>query len=83
MLDEWMSEKETAAQAGKSVRTLRQWRRQGKGPPYAYFGRTIKYCRTSYEEHYRASEIDPVRNKATNKCGKKAAEEAARQRRAT
>jgi hypothetical protein len=76
MLNEWMSEKETAAQAGKTVRTLRQWRRQGKGPPYAHFGRTIKYRRTSYEEHYRASEINPVRNKVSNKRGKKAAEEA-------
>jgi hypothetical protein len=62
-LDEWMSEAETAAAAGKTVRTLRQWRRKGVGPPYAYFGRTIKYRKPAFISHYRQSEINPRRNR--------------------
>ena len=45
----------------KSVRTLRKWRGQGVGPPYAYFGRTIRYRKPALVEHYRQSEINPVR----------------------
>jgi hypothetical protein len=37
---EWLSEDEAAAALGKSVRTLRKWRRQRIGPPYTYFGKT-------------------------------------------
>ena len=60
-LDEWLSEEQTAAEVDKSVRTLRQWRRKGVGPPYARFGRTIKYRKPSLVEHFRKSEINPVR----------------------
>jgi hypothetical protein len=59
--DEWLSEQETAAAINKSVRTLRQWRRGGIGPPYARFGRTIKYRKSSLVEHFRRAEINPVR----------------------
>jgi hypothetical protein len=59
--DEWMTEQQTAERAGKTVRTLREWRRKRQGPPWALFGRTVKYRRTSFEEHYRASEINPAR----------------------
>jgi hypothetical protein len=41
VLEEWLSEQEMAAAVGKTVRTLRQWRKKGIGPRYAYFGRTI------------------------------------------
>lgn len=34
-LDEWMSEAEAAKLVGKTVRTLRVWRKRGLGPPYA------------------------------------------------
>jgi hypothetical protein len=59
--DEWLTEEETAATIKKSVRTLRQWRRKGIGPPYAHFGRTIKYRKSSLVEHFRKIEINPVR----------------------
>jgi len=58
-LDDWLSEEEAATAADKTVRTLRQWRRRGVGPPYTRFGRTIKYRRRSFVEHYRQSEITP------------------------
>jgi hypothetical protein len=59
--DEWLSEQEAAAKVRKSVRTLRDWRRKGMGPPFAYFGRTPKYRTSALVEHFRASEIKPVR----------------------
>jgi hypothetical protein len=61
LLDEWLSEGETAAEIKKSLRTIRQWRKVGKGPPYARFGRTIKYRKSAIAEHFRSSEIDPSR----------------------
>ena len=62
-LDEWLSEEEAAAAVGKTVRTLRQWRRKGVGPPYVYFGRTIKYRKPAFVAHYRRNEISPARNR--------------------
>ena len=62
-LDEWLSEDEAAAAAGKTKRTLRQWRRRGVGPPYARFGRTIKYRKLAFISHYRQTEIKPHRNR--------------------
>jgi Helix-turn-helix domain len=59
--DEWLSEEEAAAAAHKSIRTIRKWRRQGRGPPYAYFGRTVRYRKLTFVEHFRQSEITPVR----------------------
>jgi hypothetical protein len=67
MLDEWLSEGEAAAAVGKTVRTLRQWRRRRIGPPYTYFGRTVKYRKLSFIEHFRQSEIKPFRAHACAK----------------
>jgi len=60
-LDQWLTEDEAAAAAGKTKRTLRQWRRRGVGPPYTRFGRTIKYRKPAFISHYRRSEIKPNR----------------------
>jgi Helix-turn-helix domain len=59
--DEWLTEQEAAAALHKSVRTLRKWRGQRKGPPYIYVGRSVKYRKPALIAHYRASEITPVR----------------------
>jgi hypothetical protein len=61
VLDDWMSEKEAAAEVNKTVRTLRQWRKRREGPPYAYFGRTVRYHRPTFLEFYKANQITPVR----------------------
>jgi Helix-turn-helix domain len=60
-LDDWMSEEEAAAAVQKTVRTLRDWRQRREGPPYARFGRTIRYHRPSFVEFFKASQIMPVR----------------------
>jgi len=62
-LDEFLSEKEAAAAIGKSLRTLRQWRRCGLGPPYVLFGRTVRYRKPSFVEYFRKAEIRPVRTR--------------------
>jgi hypothetical protein len=59
--DEWMSEAEAAAEVHKTVRTLRQWRKKRQGPPYAFFGRTVRYHRASFIRHFEASQIMPAR----------------------
>ena len=59
--DEWMSEAEAAAEIRKTVRTLRDWRKRRIGPPYAYFGRTVRYHRPTLAEHFKANQIMPVR----------------------
>jgi hypothetical protein len=67
VLDEFLSEREVAAAIGKSLRTLRQWRRRGIGPPYVLFGRTVRYRKPTFIEHFRRAEIHPVH---TRKSGK-------------
>jgi hypothetical protein len=60
VLRDLMSEEEAAAEVGKTVRTLRQWRKRGVGPPYVRIGRTVKYRRPALVEHYRQRVIIPV-----------------------
>ena len=61
MLDEeWMSEAEAAAEVDKAVRTLRKWRHKRIGPPYAFFGKTVKYHRSWATPAFVRNEIGPV-----------------------
>ena len=48
--DEWMTEAQTAAEVHKTVRTLRQWRKRRVGPPYTFFGRTVRYHRPTLSD---------------------------------
>jgi hypothetical protein len=66
-LADWMSEKEAAAEVRKTVRTLRDWRKRRKGPPYAYFGRTIRYHRPTLVEFFKANQIQPARARRSGK----------------
>jgi hypothetical protein len=61
LLTDWMSEEEAAAAVDKTVRTLRQWRQRREGPPYSFFGRTVKYHRPTFVEYFKRSQIMPVR----------------------
>jgi hypothetical protein len=63
MLDEWMSEAEASAEVDKTVRTLRKWRQKRIGPPYAYFGRTVKYHRPTFVDYFKAIQVMPVRER--------------------
>ena len=61
LLADWMTEEEAAAAVDKTVRTLRDWRKRREGPPYARFGRTIRYHQASFIRHFEASQIMPAR----------------------
>jgi hypothetical protein len=63
MLDDWMSEEEAAAAIDKTVRTLRQWRRRRIGPPYSYFGRTVRYHRPTFIDHFKLTQVLPARER--------------------
>jgi hypothetical protein len=63
MLDEWMSEAEAAAEIDKTVRTLREWRRRRIGPPYSYFGRTVRYHRPTFIDHFKSTQVLPARER--------------------
>jgi hypothetical protein len=57
-------EQETADELGQAVRTLRLWRRLGKGPPYAKIGRQIHYHDEGRAEWAKSRVIKPVREEA-------------------
>ena len=60
LLADWMTEEEAAAAVDKTVRTLRDWRKRREGPPYAFFGRTVRYHRANFIRHFEASQIMPA-----------------------
>ena len=43
VLDGYLNESELAAQIGRSIVTLRLWRRKGDGPPFLRIKRTAYY----------------------------------------
>ena len=64
--NEWLSEDEAASFVGKTIRTLRQWRQKREGPPFAYFGRTVRYHRGALVKFYESNQIiNPVRKRRT------------------
>jgi hypothetical protein len=66
-LEDWMDEDEAAASVRKTIRTLRDWRKRGEGPPYTRFGRTVRYHRPTFVEFFKASQIQPVRSRRSGK----------------
>jgi predicted DNA-binding transcriptional regulator AlpA len=41
--DGWITRRELAGRYGLPVKTLAQWASKGTGPPYAKFGRHVRY----------------------------------------
>jgi hypothetical protein len=64
MLADWMSEAEAAAEIDKTVRTLRQWRRRRTGPPFARFGRTVRYHRPTFAAYFKSIQVMPLRERS-------------------
>jgi len=63
VLDDWLTEKEAAAELQKKVRTLRGWRRDGIGPVYAVLGRTVRYHKDALNQYLRDQEVTPARSR--------------------
>jgi hypothetical protein len=54
------NERETARELGVSLRTLRKWRQQGRGPAFIKFARQIHYRKESVAAWLNAREIQPI-----------------------
>ena len=55
-LGDFLTEKELAAEIGRSIRHLKRWRAQGLGPPYTRIGRTPLYHVESVRQWLKSSE---------------------------
>jgi len=61
-LDGYLTENEEAAALGLTVRTLRSWRKLGKGPPFTKVGKRIFYPIDGNPAWLKANEQMPVRS---------------------
>ena len=65
LLRNYIPEPVAAAELGVDKRTLRQWRRTGRGPPgYLKIGRCFYYRAAAIEGWLRSLEAKPVRRRA-------------------
>jgi predicted DNA-binding transcriptional regulator AlpA len=56
---ELLSDKETAIFLGVATRTLREWRKQGKGPAFVKMGTKIKYRKTDIDLYLDNQTVSP------------------------
>jgi hypothetical protein len=61
LASEYDDEATTAADLKVTPRTLRKWRRQGKGPPYIEVARAFYYPRREREAWLKSLIVRPVR----------------------
>jgi hypothetical protein len=59
----YRSEEEQAKRLGKTVRTLRGWRKQGRGPAWSRNGKDIVYADDSDVRWLKSQEVQPVRER--------------------
>lgn len=64
LLSEHLSEYQAAAELQQSLRTVRLWRQQGRGPAWLKIGRRVFYSRTALLNWIASLETRPVRNSA-------------------
>jgi len=63
LLAEHLSEHQAAAELQQSLRTLRLWRQQGRGPAWLKIGRRVFYSRTALLSWIASLERKPVRSR--------------------
>jgi predicted site-specific integrase-resolvase len=51
-------DREAAPILNLSVHTLRNWRREGKGPKFCRFGRSIRYTSEQLREYIEKSKVE-------------------------
>jgi Helix-turn-helix domain len=65
LLENYLTETETANELDKGVRTLQIWRAQRTGPAWTKVGKTILYSRDAILAWLKAQEQQPVRQRRT------------------
>jgi predicted DNA-binding transcriptional regulator AlpA len=60
LLDDCLTEDETARELNKHVRTLARWRSRREGPPFVKLGREVFYRRQSIRAWIARQEFDPA-----------------------
>jgi hypothetical protein len=65
-LADYDTEEETASGLGVCVKTLRNWRRDKKGPPFTVVAERIYYSKPSREKWLRELERTPARSTKSN-----------------
>jgi predicted site-specific integrase-resolvase len=65
-LADYNTEEEHAEQLGVSYKTLRNWRRNGIGPPFTFIANRMYYYRPSTMKWLQAQERVPVRSTSSN-----------------
>lgn len=63
LLGDYWSEAELAKEINKSLRTVRKWREQKIGPPYAMLGKTPIYPKPGSRDWMKSLERQPVRKR--------------------
>jgi hypothetical protein len=63
LLENYLTEAETANELDKGVRTLQIWRAQRTGPAWTKVGKTILYSRDAILAWLKAQEQQPVRQR--------------------
>lgn len=61
LLEEFLTEAAMAAGLRVTRRTLRQWRQERKGPPFARIGRLVLYPKTAFTAWLEANLQKPRR----------------------
>ena len=61
LLEDWLSEDESATALHKTKRTLQSWRARGVGPAWTRNGKDVLYHRNALVEYLKANERQPVR----------------------
>jgi hypothetical protein len=67
LLDDYLSEQETADELRKNRRTIQRWRKERIGPPVTYDGKTPIYHFQSLREWLKSRETRPPRSNQRNK----------------
>jgi predicted DNA-binding transcriptional regulator AlpA len=62
LLDGFLTADQVSADTGKSTRTLRDWRNQRTGPPWAQMGNTVIYPEAEFKAWLRDQIVRPVRS---------------------
>jgi hypothetical protein len=63
LLADYWSEAELAKEINKSLRTVRKWREQKIGPPYAMLGKTVIYPKPGTRNWVASLVRQPLRTK--------------------